>query len=181
MASLATLQERYQVEVKPALRETLEIANVHRIPRLTKIVVNMGLGIRDENTRNAHVAELTAITGQKPAMTRARKSISNFKLRSGDTIGARVTLRGRRMYEFLERLIVAALPRIRDFRGVPPTAFDGHGNYTLGIKDQTIFPEIEPDDVGETQGMDVTFVTSTENDNEARALLKSLGMPFAEK
>ena len=181
MESLATLQQKYQSEVRSQLEKNLGLENVHRVPRLEKIVVNMGLGILDENAAKAHVAELASITGQKPAMTRARRSISNFKLRAGDTIGARVTLRRRMMYEFLERLIVAALPRIRDFRGVSRTSFDGHGNYTLGIKDQTIFPEIEPDDVNDTQGMDITFVTSTENDDEARELLKLLGVPFAEK
>jgi large subunit ribosomal protein L5 len=176
---MPTLKEKYRKEVMPKVAETLGIRNPMRLPRLTKVVVNMGMGVAEKDAFKTHAEELSRITGQKPQITRARKSISNFKLRAGMNIGAKVTLRGDRMYEFLDRLINAALPRIRDFRGLPATAFDGRGNYTVGIREQTIFPEIDPNQVSGTQGMDVTIVTTARSDEEARTLLKLLGMPFA--
>jgi large subunit ribosomal protein L5 len=175
------LKEKYVKDVMPRLSETLGVANRLRLPRLTKVVVNMGIGIADKDAFKSHVEELTAITGQKPVITKARKSISNFKLRQGMNIGAKVTLRGNRMYEFLDRFISAALPRIRDFRGLSPSGFDGRGNYTLGIKEQTIFPEIDPNHAGAIQGMDITVVTTGRTDQESRELLALLGMPFAAK
>ncbi len=178
---MSTLKERYNTEALPALKEKLGMSNPMQLPKLSKVVVNMGLGIVDKDAQKAHAGELAQITGQLPVMTKARNSISNFKLREGMTIGAKVTLRGTRMYEFVDRLINAALPRIRDFRGVPTEAFDGKGNYTLGLKDQTIFPEVNPDKVGSAQGMNVTIVTSARNDKEAYELLALLGMPFAKK
>jgi len=178
---MSTLKERYKTEALPALKERLGISNPMQLPRLSKVVVNMGLGIVDKDALKARGEELAQITGQQPVMTRARKSISNFKLREGMTIGAKVTLRGTRMFEFLDRLINAALPRIRDFRGVSTEAFDGKGNYTLGLKDQMIFPEVDPDKVNAAQGMNVTIVTTAGNDKEAFELLALLGMPFAKK
>ena len=175
---MSTLKNKYKEEVVPALREAFGIENPMRVPRLQKVVVNMGIGIADKDVFNTRIGELALITGQKPRITRAKKSISNFKLREGMTIGAKVTLRGERMYEFLDRLINTALPRIRDFRGVSASAFDEHGNYTLGIREQTIFPEVDPNDVNGTQGMDVTIVTSAPSREESLALLKGLGMPF---
>ena len=178
---MPTLKEKYKDEVVPALKEALGLTNPMRVPRLMKVVVNMGIGIEDKDAFKTHVDELGAITGQRPLVTKARRSISNFKLREGMTIGAKVTLRGVRMFEFLDRLINASLPRIRDFRGVSAEAFDAHGNYTLGIKEQTIFPEIDPNSCGTTQGMNITIVTSAESKPEAYELLKLLGMPFAEQ
>ncbi|NQU41068.1 MAG: 50S ribosomal protein L5 [Lentisphaerae bacterium] len=178
---MSTLKERYNTEALPALKETLGMANSMQLPRLSKVVVNMGLGIVDKDALKSRAEELAAITGQRPVMTRARLSISNFKLREGMTIGAKVTLRGKRMFEFVDRLMNVALPRIRDFRGVPADAFDGKGNYTLGLKDQMIFPEIDPDKVSATQGMNITIVTTTDSNQEAFELLKLLGMPFATK
>lgn len=175
------LRDRYANEVVPELKKTLGVANALRVPKVEKIVVNMGIGLADRDVFKAHNEELARITGQKPVVTRARKSISNFKIREGLELGAKVTLRGDRMFEFLDRLISAALPRIRDFRGVSAGAFDGAGNYTLGVREQTIFPEIDPDSTNESQGLDVTIVTSTDSDDEAFELLKLLGMPFAEK
>jgi len=175
------LKEKYVSEVIPKLAEHLGMRNVMGMPRIAKVVVNMGVGIADKDALNAAVADLTKITGQKPMVTKARKSISNFKLREGMIVGAKVTLRGMRMYDFLNRLINAALPRIRDFRGVSEAAFDGRGNYSMGITDQSIFPEIDPNNVSVTQGMDITIVTSTDDDGAARELLRLLGMPFAEK
>ena len=175
------IKQKYQEEVIPRIKEDLGIKNVSRIPRIQKVVVNMGFGIIDKSEIQNLVEQLTLITGQKPVVNKARKSISNFKLREGMTIGAKVTLRGDRMYEFINRLINVALPRIRDFRGVSSTAFDGNGNYTLGLKDQMIFPEIDANNVKKTQGMDITFVTSTDSDEEALTLLTLLGMPFAKK
>ncbi len=175
------IKQKYQEEVVPRIQEDLGIKNVSRIPRIQKVVVNMGFGIIDKSEIQNLVEQLTLITGQKPVVNKARKSISNFKLREGMTIGAKVTLRGDRMYEFINRLINVALPRIRDFRGVSSTAFDGNGNYTLGLKDQMIFPEIDANNVKKTQGMDITFVTSTDSDEEALTLLTLLGMPFAKK
>jgi large subunit ribosomal protein L5 len=159
--------------------EKLGLDNRMRVPRLTKIVVNMGFGIVEKDLQKKLVEELAAITGQQPAICKARKSISNFKLREGMVIGAKVTLRGLRMYEFLERLIGAALPRIRDFRGVPVRGFDGRGNYTLGLKEQSIFPEIDATGVPAEQGMDITLCTTARDDRHARELLAMLGMPFA--
>ena len=177
---MATLQDKYRKEVVPALKSSRGYANVMQIPRLTKIVVNMGINSQtDKDTFKALVEDLGRITGQRPQVTKTTKSIANFKLREGQPVGARVTLRGARMYEFLERLIHAALPRIRDFRGIPNRGFDGRGCYTLGLKEQTIFPEVDPDQVKKVQGMDITLVTTAKTNEEARELLKGLGMPFA--
>lgn len=178
---MPTLKEKYNTEVRSKLAEELKLSNPNRIPRLSKIVINMGFGIVDKDALKTHTEELTKIAGQRPVITKARKSISNFKLREGMSIGAKVTLRGGRMYDFMERFIGVALPRIRDFRGVPTRSFDPSGNYTIGIKEQTIFPEIDPNNVGGVQGMDITFVTTATNAKEAFALLKRMGMPFAEK
>ena len=175
------LKEKYKDEVVPGLKEDLGITNASRVPRIEKVVVNMGFGIIDKTELQGLVDQLTLITGQKPVVNKARKSIANFKLREGMNIGAKVTLRGNRMYEFLNRLINIALPRIRDFRGVSFTAFDGKGNYTLGLKDQAIFPEIDANNIKKTQGMDITMVTSTDSNEEALKLLTLLGMPFAKK
>lgn len=172
------LQEKYKTEVVKKLRETGKYRNPMEVPRLVKIVVNMSINASlDRDVLKVVAEELGKITGQKPVITKARKSIANFKLREGMPIGAKVTLRGSRMYDFMERLIAAALPRIRDFRGVPVT-FDGRGNYTLGLKEQTIFPEIEPDQIKRAQGMDITIVTTAKTDAGARELLEMLGMPF---
>ncbi len=178
---MSVLREKYEKEVVPAMMSKLGIKNKMRVPHLIKVVVNMGVGIAEKDAFKLHTEELAKITGQKPQVTRSRKSISNFKLREGMDIGAKVTLRGARMFEFLHRLIHAALPRIRDFRGVSSTAFDGRGSYTMGIKEQTIFPEIDPNNVTAVQGMDITIVTSATSDKEALELLKLLGMPFAGK
>ncbi len=175
------LKEKYKDEVMPSLKEDLGITNVSRVPQLTKVVVNMGFGIIDKNELQGLLEQLTLLTGQKPVVNKARKSIANFKLRDGMNIGAKVTLRGDRMYEFLNRLINVALPRIRDFRGISSTAFDGMGNYTLGLKDQSIFPEIDANNIKKTQGMDITIVTSATTNEEALKLLTLLGMPFAKK
>ena len=179
---MARLQERYQKEIAPRLAEKLGRKNPNSLPRLQKIVVNMGVGkaLQDKNRMEQSAEQLTLITGQKALITKAKKAVSGFRLREGNEIGCRVTLRGLRMYEFLDRLISIALPRIRDFRGVNPKSFDGQGNYSLGLAEQMVFPEIDPDKVTFTQGMDVTFVTSTRNDDEARELLRGFGMPFRE-
>jgi large subunit ribosomal protein L5 len=177
---MAMLQDRYKKEVVPGLQKDRGYKNPMQIPRLVKVVVNMGINSQvDKDTFKVLVEELGRITGQRPVVTLSRLSIANFKLREGQPVGAKVTLRGARMYEFLERLIHAALPRIRDFRGVPPKGFDGRGSYTLGIKEQNIFPEIDPDQIKKVQGMDITVVTTAHTDDEARELLKRLGMPFA--
>ena len=176
---MSALKEKYLSTVIPELKEKLNLKNRWRLPRLVKVVVNMGTGILEKDVLETHAAELAKITGQKPCITKAKKSISNFKLREGMSIGAKVTIRGDRMYEFLERLIHSALPRIRDFRGLSLESFDGCGNYTFGVKDQTIFPEIDPDAAKVIQGMDVTIVTTTRHDGEARELLRLLGIPFA--
>jgi len=176
------LYEKYVNEVRPALKEKRKYQNVHQIPKMQKIVVNMGVsaslekGAVDDATR-----DMTMITGRKPVINKARHSIANFKLREGQNIGCHVTLRREAMYEFFDRLVAAALPRIRDFRGLSPRSFDGRGNYTMGISDQTIFPEIELDKIKRTQGMDITIVTSAPTNEEALELLKMMGMPFAEK
>ena len=174
------LKEKYVQEVAPKLREDLNIANVNNIPRLTKIVVNMGVGAAagDAKLLDAAFADMRVITGQQPMICRARKSIAGFHIREGQAIGCKVTLRGDRMWEFLDRLLSIALPRVRDFRGIPTTSFDGRGNYTLGITEQLIFPEIEYDKVDRTRGMDITFVTTAEDNESAKALLDLLGFPF---
>jgi len=179
---MARLMERYQKEIIGRLAEKLGRSNRHSLPKLQKIVVNMGVGkaLQDKNRMEQAAEQLTMITGQKSQVTKARLAVSGFRLREGNEIGCRVTLRGRRMYEFLDRLISIALPRIRDFRGVNPKSFDGNGNYSLGLAEQMVFPEIDPDKVTFTKGMDVTFVTSTRNDDEARELLRAFGMPFRE-
>jgi large subunit ribosomal protein L5 len=176
----ARLRQRYDKEVRPALMKELGFTNPMQAPRLEKIVVNMGLGEAINNGKiiDASVDQLTAITGQRPVVTKARKSIANFKLRQGQSIGAMVTLRGDRMYEFLDRLVSIALPRVRDFKGVSPRAFDGKGNYTLGVREQIIFPEINYDKVEKIKGLNITVVTTARNDEEGRALLRHLGMPF---
>ena len=173
---------RYREEVAPALREQFGHANVMQVPGLTKIVVNMGVGeaARDSKLIEGAVRDLTTITGQKPSVTRARKSIAQFKLREGMPIGCHVTLRGDRMWEFLDRLLSLALPRIRDFRGLSPRQFDGNGNYTFGLTEQVMFHEIDQDRVDRTRGMDITVVTTATDDEQARALLKQLGFPFKE-
>jgi len=176
---MTTLAERYASEIRPELAKTLGVQNMLGVPRLEKVVVNMGIGTARRESVNALAEELAKITGQKPVLTKARLSISNFKLREGMIVGAKVTLRGRRMYEFLDRLLNAALPRIRDFRGLSTTAFDGRGNYTIGLKEQTIFPEIDPDEVSVSQGMDITIVTSARTDDAARELLEMIGVPFS--
>ncbi|MCL2434251.1 MAG: 50S ribosomal protein L5 [Clostridia bacterium] len=172
---------RYQEEIIPALVQKFGYKNVNMAPKLDKIVVNMGLGDTRENPKllEAAVQDLSIITGQKPVVTKARKSIANFKLREGMNVGAKVTLHGNRMYEFADKLLNIALPRVRDFRGVSPASFDGRGNFALGIKEQLIFPEIEYDKVEKIRGMDVIFVTTARTDEEARELLRLLGMPFA--
>ncbi|MBA3426553.1 MAG: 50S ribosomal protein L5 [Rubrobacteraceae bacterium] len=177
---MARMKERYASEVAPALRERFEIQNSMRIPKLEKIVVNMGVGEAVQNSRalDGAMQDLAKITGQKPQMRRARKSIAGFKIREGMPVGARVTLRGERMWEFLDRLISIALPRVRDFRGVNPNSFDGKGNYALGFREQLIFPEISYDDIDATRGLDVAVVTTAETDEEGRELLRLLGMPF---
>src|SRR5262245_64216704 len=177
------LRERYRAEIAPALREEFGYSNVMQIPGLSKIVVNMGVGeaARDAKLIDGAVRDLTIITGQKPAVARARKSVAQFKLREGMPIGAHVTLRGTRMWEFLDRLLSLALPRIRDFRGLSPNQFDGRGNYTFGLTEQVMFHEIDPDRIDRSRGMDITVVTTASNDDEGRALLKELGFPFAER
>ncbi|MGE5674200.1 MAG: 50S ribosomal protein L5 [Mycobacterium leprae] len=180
---MATLKTKYEQEVVPALQKQFNYANVMMIPRLEKIVVNVGLGEAVQNAKavDAAVADIAAITGQKPVVTKAKKSIANFKLRAGMPIGCKVTLRGERMWDFLEKLVNLALPRVRDFRGVSPKAFDGRGNYALGLKEQLIFPEIDYDKVDKIRGMDIIVVTTAGTDEEAKSLLKGLGMPFADK
>jgi large subunit ribosomal protein L5 len=177
---MARLKDRYNEEIAPALKERFGIDNPMRIPRLEKIVVNMGVGEASQNSRalDGAMEDLATITGQKAQMRRARKSIAGFKIREGMPVGARATLRGERMWEFLDRLVSVALPRVRDFRGISPNSFDGHGNYALGLREQLIFPEISYDAIDATRGLDVAVVTTTESDEEARELLRLLGMPF---
>jgi large subunit ribosomal protein L5 len=179
---MARLLDRYTKEIVPKLSEKLGRKNVLSLPRLKKIVVNMGVGkaLQDKNRMEQSAEQLSQIAGQRSQVTKAKVAISAFRLRENNEIGCRVTLRGRRMYEFLDRLISVALPRIRDFRGINPKSFDGHGNYSLGLSEQMVFPEIDPDKVSFTQGMDVTFVTSTNSDDESRELLRLFGMPFRE-
>jgi large subunit ribosomal protein L5 len=177
---MARLKDRYNEEIALALKERFGIENPMRIPRLEKIVVNMGVGEASQNSRalDGAMEDLAKITGQKAQMRRARKSIAGFKIREGMPVGARVTLRGERMWEFLDRLVSVALPRVRDFRGISPNSFDGRGNYALGLREQLIFPEISYDAIDTTRGLDVAVVTTTESDEEARELLRLLGMPF---
>lgn len=177
------LKTRYREEIVPALRSEFEIANVMDVPGLVKIVVNMGVGeaARDSKLIEGAIRDLTVITGQKPLVTKARKSIAQFKLREGMPIGAHTTLRGDRMWEFLDRLLSLALPRIRDFRGLSPKQFDGKGNYTFGLTEQVMFHEIDQDKIDRSRGMDITIVTTATNDDQGRALLKQLGFPFAER
>ncbi len=174
------MQERYQNEVVQTLIKAFGYKNVMQVPRIDKVVLNIGLGSEQDNAKalEAAMGDLTTITGQKPVMTKARKSIANFKLREGRIIGTKVTLRGKKMWYFLDRLINIALPRVRDFRGVSPEAFDGRGNYTLGLKDQLIFPEIEYDKIDKLRGMEVTIVTTAKSDDHARLMLQLMGMPF---
>lgn len=178
---MARLKEKYINEVKTPLMDKFQYKSPMQIPKLEKIVINMGLGDAKENTKllQKAVEELETISGQKPIVTKAKKSVANFKVREGMNVGAKVTLRGARMYEFLDRFLSIALPRVRDFRGVNPNSFDGRGNYSLGVKEQLIFPEIEYDKVEAVRGMDITFVTTAKTDEEARELLKLMGMPFS--
>jgi large subunit ribosomal protein L5 len=174
------LKERYENEVVPALYKSLNLSNIMQVPHVEKVTVNIGLGEALDNAKalDAAVADLNQITGQKPVVTKARKSIANFKLREGRSIGAKVTLRGERMWSFLDRLMNIALPRVRDFRGISPNAFDGRGNYTLGLREQLVFPEIEYDKIDKLRGLEITIVTSARTDDEGRQLLQMLGMPF---
>jgi large subunit ribosomal protein L5 len=177
------MHERYSKEVAPALFKSFGFKNVMQVPRIEKVVVNIGVGEALDNPKalDAATSDLTIITGQKPIQTKARVSIANFKLREGRLIGTKVTLRGDRMWSFIDRLLNIALPRVRDFRGVSANAFDGRGNYTLGLKDQLVFPEIEYDKIDKLRGMEITIVTSAKNDEQARALLQLLGVPFSKK
>ena len=181
-SSMPRLKARYREEILPELRTEFGFANVMQVPTVTKIVVNMGVGeaARDSKLIEGAIRDLTEITGQKPQVTKARKSIAQFKLREGMPIGAHVTLRGDRMWEFLDRLLSIALPRIRDFRGLSPKQFDGKGNYTFGLNEQSMFHEIDQDKIDRTRGMDITIVTTATNDDEGRALLRLLGFPFKE-
>lgn len=177
---MARLLDKYKNEIAPALKRELGITNPMAIPAVKKVIISMGLGsaVQEKARLAAALKELTVIAGQKPLVCKARKSVSNFKLREGYEIGLKVTLRGARMYEFIDRLISVAIPRVRDFRGLNPNSFDGRGNYSMGITEQTIFPEVDADKVQYQQGMNITFVTSGKNDREARELMKMLGMPF---
>jgi large subunit ribosomal protein L5 len=174
------LKERYQTEIAPALKDSLGLENDMQVPRIQKLVINIGLGEAMDNPKSldAAVEDLMKITGQRPVITKARKSIANFKLREGRAIGAKVTLRGDRMWDFLDRMMNIALPRTRDFRGISPNSFDGRGNYTLGLREQLVFPEIEYDKIDKIRGMEITIVTSADTDDAARQLLAMLGMPF---
>ena len=174
------LKQRYEPDLRPQLQRELGLRNVMQVPRLEKIVLNCGVGLATEQKSllDGAVADLTVITGQKPLVTRAKKSIAGFKLRAGNPIGAKVTLRGARMWEFYDRLVSLAIPRIRDFRGMEPSSFDGRGNYTFGVTEQLIFPEIDYDSIDTVRGMDITIVTTANSDDEGRALLTALGFPF---
>ena len=181
-STMPRLKQRYREEIVPALQSEFELPNVMQVPGVTKVVVNMGVGeaARDSKLIDGAIKDLAAITGQKPSVTKARKSIAQFKLREGQAIGAHATLRGDRMWEFLDRLLSVALPRIRDFRGLSPKQFDGNGNYTFGLNEQSMFHEIDQDRIDRVRGMDITIVTTAKNDDEGRALLKQLGFPFKE-
>jgi large subunit ribosomal protein L5 len=180
VTDMARLQQVYRDTIVPKLRSDLKIENAMQVPRITKITVNMGVGeaVADKKVMDAAVADLTKITGQKPLVTKSRKAIASFKIREGLPIGAKVTLRGARMYEFLDRLISIAMPRIRDFRGVSARSFDGQGNYSLGVKEQIIFPEIQYDQVDQIRGMDITITTTAQDDRQGRALLEAFNFPF---
>lgn len=180
MADMPRLKEKYNNELRSKLKDQLQIENVNQVPRLMKIVCNMGVGeaAADSKVLDAAINDMRVITGQQPAVCRAKKSIAGFKIREGMPIGCKVTLRGARMWEFLDRLLATAIPRVRDFRGLNPKSFDSHGNYSMGITEQLIFPEIDYDKIDRTRGMDITFVTSSEDDDAARELLKALGFPF---
>lgn len=180
MADMPRLKEKYNKEIVSQLESELGIQNIMEVPRLSKIVVNMGVGAAagDAKLLDAAMNDMRVITGQQPMVTRAKKSIAGFHIREGQAIGCKVTLRGDRMWEFLDRLLATAIPRIRDFRGLNPNSFDSHGNYSMGVTEQLIFPEVDYDKIDRTRGMDITFVTSTEDDEHARALLKALGFPF---
>jgi large subunit ribosomal protein L5 len=175
------LKEQYENEIRPALKDELGLSSIMQVPRIEKITLNMGVGEAKTDAKQLDQAmdELTTIAGQRPQIRKARKSVAQFKIREGMPIGAKVTLRGARMYEFLDRLVSIALPRIRDFRGLNPTSFDGRGNYSIGLREQLIFPEINYDDIQQVRGLDVTITTSAETDEQARALLQALGLPFA--
>jgi large subunit ribosomal protein L5 len=177
------LKERFKNEVVPALMQEMSYGNIMQVPRLEKVVVNMGVGtaVQDPKTLDGAVRDMTAITGQKPVVTRARRSIAAFKIRAGMRIGCMVTLRGERMYDFLDKLFNVTLPRVRDFGGISPNSFDGHGNFAMGMKEQLTFPEIEYDRVDRTRGMDIVIATTARTDEEARALLKAMGLPFRER
>ncbi len=179
---MARLQERYHKEIVPLIATKVGRSNVFSIPKITKIVINMGVGkaLQDKSRMEQSADQLAQLAGQRPQITKAKIAVSGFRLREGNSIGCRVTLRGKRMYEFLDRLISMALPRIRDFRGLNPKSFDGQGNYSMGLTEQGVFPELDPDKINFVQGMDITFVTSTKNDEEARDLLRAFGMPFKE-
>ena len=179
---MATLKEKYAKDVRPRLMKDNSYGSIMEVPRLTKITINIGVGEATQNSKvlDAAVGDLTTIAGQKPLVTKARKSVSNFKLRQGMSIGCKVTLRRERMYEFLDRLVNVAMPRIRDFRGISPKSFDGRGNFNLGLKEQLVFPEIEYDKIDKIRGMTITFTTTARTDDEARQLLKEMGMPFRE-
>ncbi len=179
----SNLKTIYQEKVIPKLTEQFHYSNIHRVPKVIKVTVNRGLGEAAQNAKSleASLSEVAVITGQKPVVTRAKKAIAGFKIRQGMPVGLMVTLRGDRMYAFLERLINLALPRIRDFRGVSPKSFDGRGNYTLGVREQLIFPEVEYDSIDQIRGMDISIITTAQSDEEGRALLKELGMPFREQ
>ena len=180
---MARLKDRYNEEICKQMQEKFQYKNIMQIPKLHKVVVNMGLGeaIANPKALDAAISDMTAITGQKPIITKAKKSIAAFKLRQGMSIGCKVTLRGNRMYEFVDKLISSTIPRVRDFKGVSAKAFDGRGNYTLGLKDQLIFPEIEYDKIDKLRGMEVVFVTSATTDEESKELLRLMGMPFVDK
>ena len=180
MSVRTSLRDRYETEIRDRLRRELGLGNVMQVPHLVKIIVNMGVGEAAQQAKilDGALADLEVITGQRPVVTRAKRSVSNFRLREGQAIGAKATLRGDRMYDFLDRLITLAIPRIRDFRGCNPRAFDGHGNYTMGVTEQLIFPEVDYDKIDRTRGMDITIVTSAADDLGGRALLAALGFPF---
>jgi len=180
---MSRMKERYRSEVVPALMKEFEYGNVMQVPRLEKVVVNMGVGtaVQDPKTLDGAVRDLTAITGQKPVITRAKRSIAAFKIREGMRIGCKVTLRGERMYSFLDKLFNVTLPRVRDFQGISPNSFDGRGNFAMGMREQLTFPEIEYDKVDRTRGMDIIITTTARTDEEARALLRHLGLPFRER
>ncbi len=178
---VARLKQRYEEEIRPVLRDELELSSIMQVPEISKITLNMGVGDAktDAKALDAAIEELTTISGQRAQVRRARKSIASFKLREGMAVGARVTLRGARMYEFLDRLVSIALPRIRDFRGLNPDSFDGRGNYSIGVREQIIFPEVDYDSVPAIRGLDIAITTTAETDEQARALLRALGLPFA--